>query len=147
MGSVMNDILMHDPPHMKIVGGDIFEATDDSFLVHQCNCVTVNARGFAEEVFRRFPQADTYCMRSESKHYHTPGTIDVIGNVINLYAQLLPGGPIDDHYPSKKYMTQKYSKSVDTSIDTRQMRLEWFSTCLTQVGIYFLQSPPHHPTR
>ena len=105
---------------MKMIGGDIFEAENDSFIVHQCNCVTTNARGLAEEVVWRFPQAATYCMPGESKYYHTPGTIDVIGNVINLYAQLLPGGLVDGNYPSKKYLIQKYSKSVDTSIYTRK---------------------------
>ena len=88
----MNDILMSDPPNMKMIGGDIFESESSSFILHQCNCVTINARGFAEELFRRYPEADTYCMRSVGKFHHTPGTIDVIGKIINLYAQLLPGG-------------------------------------------------------
>lgn len=70
-----------------VLGGDFLQATD-TFLVHQCNCNSVGARGIAKAIFDKWPHVNIYKKRSAGKgkgkggrgsssSYSTPGTIDI----------------------------------------------------------------------
>jgi hypothetical protein len=93
--------------------GDLVQAAlnkEISYCAHQCNCVTVRARGLAEAIFDTFPSADIYKDRNEPD---LAGTIKIRGKVINMLAQVYPGPP-----------------SVSES---EAMRLHWFRACLEKI--------------
>ncbi len=70
---------------LKTINKSLIEA-DTKYILHQCNCVTINAAGIAKLIFEAFPWANTYSKRpgniSLFKHenYSKQGTIDVLGN-------------------------------------------------------------------
>lgn len=74
--------------NIKIIDGDIFTASEDYFIAHQCNCVTTDSRGLAKSIFDRFPDANTY---NNNQIKRIPGQISIHGRIINLYAQKYPG--------------------------------------------------------
>ena len=98
--------------YLKVVQGDIFNATED-YIAHQCNCVSKDAKGLAQNIFQIYPHADTYSTRTQ---HSKPGTISIHCNVINMYAQ---------YYPT----ISKYSN------DTPEMRINWFISCLNSMVI------------
>lgn len=102
--------------YFKVINQNIFNSTE-TYIAHQCNCTSVNAKTLAETIFKVHPQADTYCKRQKGIQttYSKPGTIDVLGNIINMYAQ---------YYPS----TAKYSN------DSKEKRVMWFKSCLNQIA-------------
>lgn len=83
----------------KLVEGDLLEH-DAQYIVHQCNCVSKGASNLAKAVFEKFPYADIYRERSiRYPFWHKPGELYIRGGigegrlVINMTAQVLPGGP------------------------------------------------------
>ena len=94
---------------MKIVYGDIlaFQPTTNHYLAHQCNTTTIQVAGLASQVFKKHPNA-----HHKDKLRHA-GTIDIIDNIINMYGQVLPGGP--------------------GVIESRALRLEYFTSCLAEL--------------
>ncbi len=108
---------------LSIKHADLLDATED-YICHQCNCVTTTPYGLSAQIFQKFPYANIYAQRTlnpGSKNFarpdtqSAPGTIDVIGNVINLYAQYGPGKP----------------NGFNDSIEQRKT---WFKNCLNQIG-------------
>ena len=81
--------------------GNLLDAREQ-YIAHQCNCVTVSAKGIAKHIFDRFPWSDCYAHRSfnmpETLIAH-PGEIDVRGDgdtkrdVIGMMGQKYPGKP------------------------------------------------------
>lgn len=63
------------------IKGDILLAKE-TYIAHQCNCVTNKAKGLSKQIFKKFPYADSYTNR---QNYSNPGTIEVFNNVINMY--------------------------------------------------------------
>lgn len=91
---------------LKTINKSLIEA-DTKYILHQCNCVSENAKGIAKSIFDAFPWANTYSKRVEPS---IKGTIDIRGNgkdcrfVINAYVQYYPGKPIGtDDYKSRLY--------------------------------------------
>lgn len=93
---------------LQLVLGDLLEVKTQ-YLAHQCNCITKTARGLAAQVFDTYPEANVYKKRS---HPSTLGTIQVVGRVINMFAQYEPGAP---------------------GFETRASRLEAFRKCLVDI--------------
>ncbi len=99
--------------HSKLVAvkGSILDAKED-FICHQCNCVSKTSAGLAFLLFQRYPEANDYLRRSKPS---VPGTVALhsLGeqSIFNLFAQYNPGR----------------SRGV---LDSRELRLEWFSACL-----------------
>lgn len=108
--------------YFKIVDGDLLMATE-TYIVHQCNCISVNAKALAEFIFEKYPYANTYGKRisKDNSTYSKPGTIDILGNgianryIINMYAQ---------YYPA----VAKYNN------DSKLKRIVWFKECLSYIG-------------
>lgn len=104
---------------LKIVKGDLLKATE-TYLCHQCNCISKRAAHLAGSVFTAFPYADVYSGRQEAD---TPGTIKIRGNgrderlVINMFGQF---------YPGKKYPNSKK--------DGREKRASFFNKCLNKMN-------------
>jgi O-acetyl-ADP-ribose deacetylase (regulator of RNase III) len=83
--------------------GNILEATE-TYIAHQCNCVSRRGAGLAQQLFIKFPWSDVYSGRSET---HVPkdgegmGDIIIKGDgkdqrfVIAMLAQYYPGGTYD----------------------------------------------------
>lgn len=101
------------PSNLHIVHGDILNA-NDTIICHQCNCVTHNAKGLAEDLFERYPYSNTY------SKIRTPGTVSLHGNgtnqrfILNLYSQNSPG-----------------KCNVNESA---QQRAQWFIQCLNIIA-------------
>lgn len=99
--------------YVQVINGNLLDAKE-KYLLHQCNCVSTNARGIAEQIFYQFPYANTYVDNNRK-----PNTIDIKGNgtsqryIINMYSQYYPGGP-------------QYQ-------DTTNIRVEWFRQCLDRI--------------
>jgi len=101
------------PGRLVDLSGDLIQAAlnkEISFIAHQCNCVTLRARGLAEAIFETFPSADIYKNRKEADK---AGTIIIRGKVINMLAQVYPGPP--------------------TTSESEAMRLHWFKACLEKM--------------
>jgi O-acetyl-ADP-ribose deacetylase (regulator of RNase III) len=88
--------------------GSIFE-NDAKYIVHQCNCVTMHAKGLSKMMFSVYPYADCYRCRVSRNE---PGTIQIAGDgnadrfVVNLFGQVYPGAPrftIDDRSARLSY--------------------------------------------
>ena len=104
---------------LQTVIGDLTLAKD-TYLCHQCNCVTNRSAHLARAVFNAFPYADVYSERTE---HSKPGTIELRGNgddqrwVVALYGQ---------YYPGKT----KYPNSPK---DGWGARLGYFKSCLEEL--------------
>lgn len=103
---------------LTIVNGDLLYA-DETYLCHQCNCVTKRAAHLAWSVFDRYPYADTYEDRIKPSE---PGTISLMTTdsdedraIVNMYAQYFPGK----------------SNPRNVSLDGYDARLRYFRSCLS----------------
>lgn len=89
------------------------------YIAHQCNCISQNALGLAQNIFEKFPYSNVY--KGRGVHKSTPGTISIHGNgnderyVINMFSQFYPGKP----KPPR---------------DSKEKRLEWFENCLKDIS-------------
>jgi hypothetical protein len=92
---------------------------DDGYICHQCNCVTRKSAGLAKLLFAKYPNANTYIDTTRTRTY---GTIDVIGNVVNIYAQYKPSKP----------------KKNESSNDSRSRREYVFNHCLNLLKTYLI---------
>ena len=102
--------------------GDLMAVATKSFIAHQCNCTGTRAQGLAWQACQRFPVANTY-----AKTDREPGTVSGHGNVVNMYAQVHPGGHslvIEERKPADK-------KHVE--LDSEENRRIWFQKCLSQI--------------
>ncbi len=106
--------------YIKIVNGDLLDAKE-TYIAHQCNCISINAKTLAELIFNKYPDSNSYIKRINGiqSTYNTPGTIEIFGEnepyIINMYAQ---------YYPTKS----KYSN------DSINKRIGWFKECLTHIS-------------
>jgi len=107
---------------LKTVEGNLLDCKE-SFLCHQCNCVTKRAAHLAKSVFERFSYADVYCHRTNPE-FQKAGTIEIRGNgkeqrfVIAMFAQIYPGK----------------SKFPLSSKDGFLAREKLFYSCLAQIS-------------
>lgn len=109
--------------HVETVNGNLLDAKED-YIVHQCNCVSTGAKTLAEQIFKKYPYANTYLhrIRGVKNTYDKPGTIEILGNgkelryIVNMYSQF---------YPS----VAKYGN------DTKEKRVQWFKECLHELGM------------
>jgi len=103
----------------RIVEGDLLDCKE-TYLCHQCNCITNRSAHLAKSVFERFPYADIYTPRKDPDK---PGTIIISGDdatqrfVINMLGQYYPGRC---KYPSGKK-------------DGYPARQSYFQSCLEQM--------------
>jgi len=80
---------------LNIVEGNLLDATE-TYLCHQCNCVTRRSKHLSKTVFTQFPYADIYSARQKPAQ---PGTVDIKGNgtiqryIINMLGQYYQGCP------------------------------------------------------
>lgn len=101
--------------------GDLF-TSKETYLCHQCNCVSSRSAHLSSAVFKKYPYADVYTGRTRSNP-DTPGTIKIRGNgadqryVINLFGQMWPG---------KKYPNDQK--------DGREARAKFFNSCLNHMA-------------
>lgn len=94
------------------VEGDLLDF-ECQYIAHQCNCVSVGSAGIAAAIFKKYPESNTYLKHDEQRS--VPGTIDVIGRVINMYSQYYPGHA-------------RYNN------DTDGKRRKWFKKCLFEIS-------------
>jgi len=96
---------------IHFVSGDIFL---EKVIVHQCNCLTTNSRGFAQALFEKFPYANIYDI-----HPRRQGDVYIVNDpdakgpiAIGIMAQYYPGGPKgkDDRVTRLKY----FKEGLDT---------------------------------
>jgi O-acetyl-ADP-ribose deacetylase (regulator of RNase III) len=103
---------------VPIVRGDLLASQED-YIVHQCNGLTTYASGLAKQIFARYPWAN--CYRDGSKR--VAGEIDIRNGpdegqgVINLFGQHRPGRA--------------------NSLETADQREAWFRNCLAEIGKHF----------
>jgi len=72
---------------IKTVDGDLLSYVKTHYIVHQCNAVTDQAKGIAETIFKKFPDADIYSDGTKRKL----GDVFIRGKIINLVGQHYPG--------------------------------------------------------
>ena len=112
---------------LQLLNGDLLEATE-TFIAHQCNCLTNRAAHLAKSVFDRFPYANIYKDR-------TPNWIPLVGQqmgdiiirgngkdqrfVINMLGQYFPGSP----------------KFPDSTRDGFLARQKAFQSCLDKIAL------------
>jgi hypothetical protein len=60
------------------------------YVCHQCNCKSSYALGLAKYIFELVPAAGYDVIPAGCRR---PGRIDIVDNVVNMYAQVWPGSP------------------------------------------------------
>lgn len=121
---------------VRIKQGDLLNAKED-YIVHQCNCYTVNSHGLSKAIGERYPWADYYRTRTRigSRNFSLDdkdkfGKIKIINNpdeeigggVICMFAQLCPGKPL------------RFRTYPNWEIDTEEERFKRFKSCLKKLG-------------
>jgi len=111
---------------IRFVYGNILSDANETYVAHQCNCVSVGSKGLAKALFDVYPYANTDKDRTKPSD---PGTVVVCGNenagqrlVVNMMSQLLPG------------------KST-TARDQPNHRIQWFVQCLQAISDYARSHP------
>ena len=77
------------------VDGDLTTFDKADILAHQCNTVTLHAKGLSAAIFKAHPEADMYRKRGVVRKTGEI-SVHVIGSgqrVVNMYAQRNPGKP------------------------------------------------------
>lgn len=103
---------------MKIVIDNILNARE-KYIAHQCNCVTITAKGLCQSINNKYPWANAYYDRQNKEDI--PGTIKIYESpsqdkaVICMFAQLRP------------------SKPFKSKTDTYEQRIKWFQECLIKI--------------
>ena len=96
--------------------GDILLG-DDTYIVHQTNCVSTRAAGLAAQIFRKLPYADCYHRRYQKDF---PDTITVRGDgvdnrlIINLHGQYRPGRTYATGVDSAKNREHHFARILRT---------------------------------
>lgn len=83
---------------VRIVQGDICKATEE-YIVQQCCCTAVRHHGLSQTLEQAFPGTCPYYKRraipgrnlAVPEDRPTPGTIMIIGRIINLFGQSWDG--------------------------------------------------------
>jgi len=108
---------------IKIINENILNS-NAKYIVHQCNCVTKNAKYLAQDIFNKFPYSDIYSTRNTNSK---PGDIIISGNgneqrfVIALFGQYYPGPPkisdskFDGYEIRKIYFYEGLKKIINIS--------------------------------
>jgi hypothetical protein len=104
---------------LTIVEGDLLNSKE-TYLCHQCNCLSNGAAFLAAAIFKTFPYSNIYALREKPD---VPGAIVIKGDgdderfVINILSQYYPG----------------YSVYPDAKLDGIKARLSYFAEALTQM--------------
>lgn len=115
---------------IEFFDGDILDSPE-TYICHQCNCVTSEAAGLAKSLFGRYKYANSYIHRGSAdkydNHFDKPGTISIMHNefpdqpnIVNMYAQYFPG--------------RCHLKKASDTFETYDKRLKWFEQCLNELG-------------
>lgn len=116
---------------MKIIQGDLVEVGAD-LICQQCNCLTTKPHGlsqYIQETLDICVYSNRRPMRkgrniAVSEDRSTPGTIEVVKNVVNMMAQFAPGKP------------GRWYRDITKGRDTSNQRFEWFQDCLLELEQY-----------
>jgi hypothetical protein len=102
----------------RVLSGDLL--TEEGWKLHQTNCTSKSVRGIAASIFAKWPETNTYYGDFERERKF--GRNDIFGKirVVNMNAQLNPGGP---------------NGNIGDGIKDR---LEAFETCLRDIEGYLL---------
>ena len=99
-----------------------------TFIVQQCNCLSLKPHGNSEIIIRKHPEMGPYKDRKPGRRRMAkeecrgvPGTIHVAGDVVCFLAQWRPG-KIDSSY------FRRYPESEPP--ETAEQREKWFQKCL-----------------
>jgi len=109
---------------IKLVIGDVLESKE-TWLVHQCNCVTRKGKGLSEAVFKKYPYANVYKNREDPSR---PGLTLFRGKMRN--GERLVANLMSQFHPGKA----SNRKTPDRKLDTEVQRLVWFTKCLSQIA-------------
>ena len=90
-----------------IIYGNILDYINTHYIAHQCNCITQNAKGLAEVIYKKYPNANIYNDDTE----RMLGTIIVREKVINMIAQYTPGFPKSNNI--KKQRENAFKQCLD----------------------------------
>jgi hypothetical protein len=104
---------------MQYLNCDIFSLIGDNYIIcHQCNCVATYGSEITREIFKRFPQANSYALKHTRRILSIPGTTELINCdnqlIANIYAQYFPGKPCE--------------------FDSAAQREEWFASALEHLA-------------
>jgi len=125
--------------NVVIVEGDLLKAPEQ-YIVHQCNCVTINAKGIALSINKKYPWANIYSERKTlvvngtRRNLATVNTRDIPGTI---KIQSSPMGSkhvicmFSQYYPGKPNMQTSYNKNT---LDTVHDRSKWFTKCLDKIA-------------
>jgi O-acetyl-ADP-ribose deacetylase (regulator of RNase III) len=113
----------------KLVEGDLLDH-DAQYIAHQCNCTSKGAANLAKAVFSKYPYANIYNERNRKEPFwHKPGELYIRGGIgegrfiINMTAQVLPGGP-------GKTLEVAPGMSI---VETTETREKLFVECLKKI--------------
>lgn len=102
----------------QVVNGDLL--AEPGWKLHQTNCTSKSVRGIAASIFAKWPETNTYFGDFERERKFARNDIFAKCRVINMNAQLNPGGP---------------NGNVGDGIEDR---LQAFETCLRSVEEYLI---------
>jgi hypothetical protein len=102
---------------MKIVNDNILNVKK-GYILHQCNCVTLDCIGLAKSLELYFPDNLPYKNRKKFGTKNDPGTVYISGAdpyIVNIFGQYLPGKPTITE--TKKVREKYFEDALDAFVD------------------------------
>jgi hypothetical protein len=111
------------------ISGNLLDSSEE-YILQQCCCTSIKTQGLSDAIAAKWPEANPYGSRKKLKgNWATeetrskPGTIDIFGKVICMYAQYSHGKP--------NTLKDPLNPQIE---ETFQTRLSWFKECLKQIA-------------
>jgi len=110
-------------------------------LVHQCNCITTNAKGLAKAIFSKYPAADCYQARPKrGVNPSEPGIIQFVRGtpVVNLFGQINPGRPKPSGADTKAKRLEYFASGLRAALKlpAKRISLPWKIGCGLAGGVW-----------
>lgn len=109
--------------------GNILDSKN-TFIIQQCNCITLTAKGLAQQIEEKFPVVDVYRRRKHS----TLGTIKDTPGTFRLYENVSGTNDGVDSVHIVCLFGQYYPGQSKGSNDSYEKRIQWFKTALWSFG-------------
>jgi hypothetical protein len=127
---------------METIQCNLVEKGDHFHIIlHQINCLTVNAHGLSDKLFEKFPYSNVYGQRKQEgrRNLAIPSDRGIPGNITVSWEKDKP--VIIGLLAQYDFSTVHYQYRRKIIEETVEMREKWFKECLEKVGEFLRINP------
>lgn len=108
----------------------------EQYIVHQCNCVSVESSVINKTIFDCFPKENIY--KRHSLLITKPGEILVTKNIIHLFGQYYPGRPgkLEDTYELRLSWFKEGLEKIPDIKNIHSLAFPYNIGCESNIGIW-----------